>query len=126
MRGYRLEQLDILIDLHNEARTNRWFWKSDPLVKNSILMNYAQKWSNRMAIRNRLFHSNLQDMLDLGFSMVAENIAYGQKSPEEVMQSWLKSSGHKNNILNNRLTEIGCGMSLAGNGKLYWCVCFAK
>ena len=126
MVNYRLEQLDVLISLHNDSRTNRWLWKSSPLIKNSFLMSYAQKWTNKMAVENKLYHSNMKDIVSLGFNFVAENIAYGQKSPEEVMKTWLKSPGHRSNILNSKFTDIGCGMSLSENGKLYWCVCFAK
>jgi len=126
MSNYRLEQLDELISLHNDARINKWLWKSQPLSKNIYLMKYAQKWSNKMASQNKLYHSNMKDIMSIGFSLVAENIAYGQKSPEEVMKTWLKSSGHRSNILNSKFTEIGCGMSLSENGRLYWCVCFAK
>lgn len=123
---YRLQQLDILIDLHNDARVNRWLWKSKPLTKNHLLMKYAQKWVNKMAAQNRLYHSNMKDIMALGFNNVAENIAYGQNSPESVMKTWLNSVGHRNNILNSKMTDIGCGMSLSENGKLYWCVCFGK
>lgn len=123
---YRLEQLDLLIDLHNDARINRWLWKSKPLSKNSFLMKYAQKWANKMAVQDKLYHSSMKDIMNLGFSSVAENIAYGQKSPEEVMKTWMKSMGHRNNILNSKFTDIGCGMSLSQDGRLYWCVCFAN
>ena len=123
---YRLSQLNNLIDLHNDARQSKWLWKSVPLEKNMFLMKYAQKWSNHMASTNRLYHSNMSDIMSLGFSNVAENIAYGSNSPEDVMRVWLKSSGHKKNILNGKLTDIGCGMSLSENGRLYWCVCFGR
>lgn len=123
---YRLEQLDILIDLHNDARVNRWLWKSKPLAKNHLLMKYAQKWANKMAVENRLYHSNMRDIMKLGFNGVAENIAYGQNSPESVMKTWLNSPGHRSNILNSNMKEIGCGMSISQQGRLYWCVCFAK
>ena len=123
---YRLEQLDILIDLHNEARISRWLWKSKPLTKNHILMKYAQKWSNKMAAQNKLYHSSMKDIMALGFNNVAENIAYGQNSPETVMKTWLNSPGHRSNILNSNMTDIGCGMSLSETGRLYWCVCFGK
>jgi uncharacterized protein YkwD len=126
MGDYRLEQLDTLISLHNDARINRWLWKSEPLLKNIYLMKYAQKWSNKMAVQDKLYHSSMKDIMSLGFSIVAENIAYGQKSPEEVMKTWLRSPGHKSNILNSKFTEIGCGMSISQNGRLYWCVCFGK
>lgn len=123
---YRLEQLDILIDLHNDARVNRWLWKSKPLNKNHLLMKYAQKWANKMAVENKLYHSSMRDIMKLGFNGVAENIAYGQNSPESVMKTWLNSPGHRSNILNSSMTDIGCGMSISQQGKLYWCVCFAK
>lgn len=123
---YRLQQLDILIDLHNDARISRWLWKSKPLNKNHLLMKYAQKWANKMAAQNKLYHSSMKDIIALGFNNVAENIAYGQSSPESVMKTWLKSPGHRNNIMNSAMTDIGCGMSLSENGRLYWCVCFAK
>lgn len=123
---YRLEQLDILIDLHNDARINRWLWKSKPLTKNHLLMKYAQKWANKMAVENRLYHSSMKEIMKLGFNSVAENIAYGQNSPESVMKTWLNSPGHRSNILNSSMTDIGCGMSISQQGKLYWCVCFAR
>lgn len=123
---YKLQQLDLLIYLHNDARINRWLWKSKPLNKNVFLMKYAQKWSNKMAVEDKLYHSSMKDIMNLGFSTVAENIAYGQKSPEEVIKTWMKSMGHRNNILNSKFTDIGCGMSLSQDGRLYWCVCFAN
>lgn len=41
------------------------------------------------------------------FRTAAENIAAGQKSAGQVVQSWLDSSGHRRNILNCRMTETG-------------------
>lgn len=48
-----------------------------------------------------------------------ENIAYGQRSPEEVMKAWMNSSGHRANILNEKFTSIGVGC-YEQNGVLYW------
>ncbi|MBX3255042.1 MAG: CAP domain-containing protein [Chitinophagaceae bacterium] len=45
----------------------------------------------------------------------AENIASGQTTEQQVMNSWLKSEGHCRNIMNARLKEMGAGRS--GN---YW------
>jgi len=39
-----------------------------------------------------------------------ENIAYGQRSPEEVMAGWMDSDGHCSNIMNPDFTELGVGM----------------
>lgn len=38
-----------------------------------------------------------------------ENIAEGQESPEKVMDSWMKSPGHRANILNGEFRELGVG-----------------
>ena len=48
-----------------------------------------------------------------------ENIAWGQKSPEAVMEAWMNSSGHRANILNANYTTIGVGC-YEKNGVLYW------
>ena len=40
---------------------------------------------------------------------LGENIAGGQRSPEEVMVAWMNSSGHRANILNARYTKLGVG-----------------
>ncbi|WP_235857818.1 CAP domain-containing protein [Marimonas lutisalis] len=41
------------------------------------------------------------------FCVIAENIAQGQKSPRAVMQSWIGSAGHRRNLLNRKVSEIG-------------------
>ncbi len=50
---------------------------------------------------------------------MGENIAAFQKSAEEVMDSWMKSPGHKENILSPEYTYIGVGC-YEKNGKYYW------
>ncbi|WP_405805182.1 sigma-70 family RNA polymerase sigma factor [Streptomyces sp. NBC_00210] len=40
----------------------------------------------------------------------AENIARGQNSAEHVMESWMNSQGHRDNILNCSLTTMGLGL----------------
>ena len=51
-----------------------------------------------------------------------ENIAAGQRTPEEVMDSWMHSEGHKANILRGLFNHIGIGYveSDRGYGN-YWC-----
>lgn len=49
-----------------------------------------------------------------------ENIAYGQSSPEQVMQSWMNSAGHRANILNSNYTAIGVGHAKNAAGVDYW------
>ena len=49
-----------------------------------------------------------------------ENIAWGQKTPEQVMEGWMNSEGHRANILNEKYTSIGVGYYTDGNGVNYW------
>lgn len=127
MANQKLDMLNELIDIHNQERTNRWLWKANPLEKNLHLMSMAGRWANKMAFEDNLQHSDMKQLLrsNSSFSSVAENIAYGQSDPKEVMKTWMNSKGHRNNILNIRLTQIGCGLAVA-KSKIYWCVMFAS
>lgn len=54
-----------------------------------------------------------------------ENIAWGQRSPEEVVNAWMNSSGHRANIMNANFTRIGVGHYQNGSGTNYWVQLFA-
>ena len=45
----------------------------------------------------------------ISYTSAGENIAQGQRTPEEVVQAWMNSAGHRANILNNGFTHIGVG-----------------
>lgn len=53
-----------------------------------------------------------------------ENIAWGQKSPEAVMNAWMNSSGHRANILNKNFKIIGVGYCRTANGTNHWAQLF--
>ena len=48
-----------------------------------------------------------------------ENIAYGYSTPQQVMNGWMNSSGHRANILDPDFTEIGIGFVQEGR-TCYW------
>ena len=56
----------------------------------------------------------------ISYRSAGENIAYGQRSPEEVVNAWMNSEGHRANILNKDFTTIGIGYYQAPNGTKYW------
>ena len=116
--------LDKLVQLHNAARSKSW-WTLKPLSPDSRLMHYADEWARTMAKRNRMVHSSMRDILALGYSRAAENIAWNQKSEEAVMNAWLWSPGHRWNIMSSGVDRIGVGVSDQGSGP-YWCVCFGR
>lgn len=55
--------------------------------------------------------------------MYAENIAMGQTSADDVMNSWMASGGHKTNILNDSYKSVGIGCFYK-DGVRYWVQCF--
>ncbi len=57
-------------------------------------------------------HGSPFDMLDsygVQYRTAGENIAQGQRSPETVVDAWMNSQGHRENILNGNFTTIGVG-----------------
>jgi|TARA_B100001778_G_scaffold267071_1_gene228284 uncharacterized protein YkwD len=126
MSNYRFPNLDLLLKLHNNARQKTWFGKIADLQLDEDLIDYAMDWAGYMSSYRKLKHSEMRDISRLGFSPVAENIAYGQKNEESVMNTWLWSPGHKRNIMNKSFTHIGCGLGYSTNNTPYWCVCFGK
>lgn len=61
----------------------------------------------------------------ISYQSTGENIAWGQKTPEEVVNAWMNSEGHKANILNSSFTSIGVGC-YENNGILYWVQLFTR
>lgn len=61
--------------------------------------------------------------MGIAYRGAGENIAYGQKTPEEVVSAWMKSEGHRANIMNKQFTTIGIGYHTVGN-TAYWAQLF--
>lgn len=55
-----------------------------------------------------------------------ENAAAGQRSAAEAMQGWLRSPGHRANLLNPKWIHVGGGMAMAAEGTDYWVQDFAS
>ncbi|ETK96710.1 hypothetical protein L915_00628 [Phytophthora nicotianae] len=80
-----------------------------PLRMHSKLQAAAQRQADDMAANNFMGHTGsdgskmTQRAADAGFSggAVAENVAAGQKDVNAVVESWMKSPGHRRNILGN-------------------------
>lgn len=57
---------------------------------------------------------------NISYRKAAENIAAGQRTPQEVVQAWMDSPGHRKNILDKDLTYIGVGYAEGGSYGNYW------
>lgn len=62
----------------------------------------------------------------VSYRTAGENIAWGQRTPEEVMQGWMNSAGHRANILNPNYTSIGVGYHQSAAGVNYWSQLFVS
>ncbi len=54
------------------------------------------------------------------YLVIGENLAAGQRSPQEVVDAWMNSEGHRANILDPRYTEIGIAVRVGGSYGIYW------
>ncbi|MGX6608133.1 CAP domain-containing protein [Micromonosporaceae bacterium Da 78-11] len=56
----------------------------------------------------------------------AENIAWGYRSPQQVVTGWMNSSGHRANILNCSSVAVGVGVAYTAAGAPYWTQDFGR
>lgn len=97
------------------------------LKTNDALTRAAEKYSDVMASSGELSHtgpdgstiSSRADAEGYAWSSLGENIAQGYQTPEQVMEGWMNSSGHRKNILNCGFKEIGVGVN-TGSGGPWW------
>ena len=119
--NYQLSQYEQqVVDLTNEERAK---YGLSPLQIDRELSRVAREKSNDMA-KNGYFSHNSPvygspfDMMKnygITYRTAGENIAKGQRTPEEVVNAWMNSSGHRANILNGDFTHIGVGFVEQGN-----------
>ena len=81
---------------------------------------WAEEWSATMARTKAFQHRpDLRAvMTSCRASAVGENIAYGTVSADQMMAMWMRSPGHRANILSSRFTHIGVGATTVG-GRTY-------
>ena len=59
--------------------------------------------------------------VDYDWSYIAENAASGQSSPKRAVEAWMNSPGHRANILDPEIKEIGVGYAIDDvNATPYW------
>lgn len=122
-----------LVQLTNSERANAGL---PELRSSSRLTEAAQLHADQMARLGRLEHvlsgaqyPRPEDRLAAAsyqWSSYAENIAMGQTSAAAAMDSWMKSSGHRANILSTGNTEIGIGFARDSGGRPYYVQVFGR
>src|SRR5687767_1503404 len=121
MTAQELEYSLRVFDLVNEARVAN---DLDPLAWDEGCAQAAYAHAYDMAARNYFDHDDPQghglgfrlDREGVDYDFAGENIAQGQATPEDVMDSWMGSSGHRANILEPAFTRIGVGVHISFGG----------
>lgn len=98
----------------------------------------ARLHSNNMADRNFFSHRGLDGLmvddraarLDLrSWAAIGENIAFmkGYEHPVAVaVENWLRSTSHRNNMMDARWTETAVGVAVTSDGKYYFTQVFIR
>jgi uncharacterized protein YkwD len=124
------------LELVNDIRAkgtrcgDRAFAPAAPVRLSSTLSSVALGHAADMAQHDYFEHEDLaghtpaERVRAVGYAekLVGENIAYGPESAEEVVQGWLDSPGHCENIMDPRFAEMGIAVSAgrASRRGLYW------
>ena len=66
------------------------------------------------------------DAVDYEWQAIGENLAFGQRTAAQATGTWMKSAGHRANILNRRFTEIGTAYLIDRSGRPYYVQVFAR
>ncbi len=101
-----------VVNLVNQERAKAGL---KPLAKDSALTVMAldkakDMYYNRYFDHNSPTYGSPFDMMKkygIRFTYAGENIAKGQRTPQEVMKAWMNSPGHRQNILSPNYTKIG-------------------
>ena len=107
-----------VIRLTNEEREKAGL---EPLSEDSTTMEYAQIRAEELADSYSHIRPNNKPSSMDGLEFI-ENIAYGQKSPEEVVNDWMNSDGHRATLMGDYSgygNRIGVGCCKSG-GVIYW------
>ena len=114
-----------VLDLVNAERTKRGI---SALTLDSNLSSVATKKSQDMVNKNYFDHTSptygspfdMMKQFGISYRTAGENIAKGQKTPQEVVTAWMNSEGHRKNILNPNFTNLGVGIAKDSKGTPYW------
>lgn len=114
-----------VLRLTNEAREKQGL---PPLRLNESLTKAAQAHADDMAKKGYFSHEAPDgtdmvvriDRVGYRYRGIAENIAMGQRSPQQAVDSWLKSPGHRRNMLNGAYRDLGVGVTKDSKGVLRW------
>ncbi len=119
-----------IIELTNAEREKKGL---EPYKVNEQLSEAALAHARNMARQRRMTHvldgetpADRVKRAKYPMRAVGENVARGYRSPVATMRGWMKSPGHRKNILSSKFTEIGVAVAYGADGKPYYCQVFGR
>lgn len=113
-----------VVDLVNQIRSR---YGLQTLRFNSALNDAAEAHNLTMINQRRMAHDGIGDgtpgdrIRRVGFAGGwGENVAVGQRSPEQVVDEWMASPGHRANILKPQFAQLGVAFGLTADGLPFW------
>jgi uncharacterized YkwD family protein/spore coat assembly protein SafA len=114
-----------VIQLTNQERAKHGL---KPLAADWQLSRVARYKSVDMRDKNYFQHNSptygspfdMMKSFGVSYRSAGENIAAGQRTPQEVVKAWMDSPGHRANILKSGYTHIGVGHASGGSYGHYW------
>ena len=97
------------------------------LKGSKCLDQFAERQAAKMANERRMYHQQLGPILKAcKLSTVGENVAYGYPNGKAAVSAWMKSPGHKANILNKDYRLIAVGAAQDEDGRWYVAQVFGR
>ena len=123
---YNQDELDVM----NKINDYRVSVGLNVLLKNDYVSLKSEEHNSKMIIDNNLSHdgfvSRSNDIIStLGAIKVSENVAYNYNSSQAVLDAWLNSPLHKENIVGD-YTHFGISIRIDSMGKKYYTNIFIK
>jgi uncharacterized protein YkwD len=122
-----------IFDLINAERRRR---RLAPLVYQAQLDRMAKIQAAQMATFQKMAHelpsaefpklSDRARRVGYSYGRIAENVALGYPSAEGVVEGWMSSKGHRENILARDVVETGIAVARSKTGGLYYCQVFGR
>lgn len=110
-----------VLELVNEERAKVG---AAPLTMDADLLNAAVVRSAEICVDFSHTRPNGLDCFSASSLMFGENIAQSQPTPAAVVESWMNSQGHRENMLDASYTTIGIGCFQDVDGTFHWVQCF--
>jgi len=124
--SYSSFELNVL-DLVNDYRIENGLKELDILDDGS---RQAEEHNNHMIEEDEVCHDGFPNRYSalvnsVKAKAVSENVAYGYRTAEAVVNAWIKSEGHRENMLGNH-THFGISITENSEGKFYFTNIFVR